>query len=251
MKVIILENYDEVSREAARIIARQVLRKPASVLGLATGSTPEGTYANLARMCDEGLISFQEVVSYNLDEYVGLKPEHEQSYSYFMKQKLFDHIDIRPENTHLLSGIAEDVQRECDAYEMAIDRSGGIDLQLLGIGGNGHIAFNEPSDAFAPSTHRVKLDERTCADNARFFDRVEDVPSHALSMGIGSIMRARSILLLATGKNKAEAIRNTVQGPVTPQVPASVLQLHPDVTLLIDAEAASLLLAQTEAESNA
>ena len=230
-----------MSRRAAGIIASQVVLKPECVLGLATGSTPVGAYQNLVEWYKNGDLSFAGVKTVNLDEYLGLAPTHDQSYRYFMQQNLFDHIDVKPENTHVLNGLAADPAAECAAYDEMIASLGGIDLQLLGMGHNGHIAFNEPGDDFGLGTHVVTLSERTIDANQRFFASRDDVPRHALSMGIRSIMGARKILIVVSGEAKAESLARAVAGPVTNAVPASVLQLHQDVTLVADSAALSVL----------
>ena len=227
----------EMSRRAANIISAQVIIKPDCVLGLATGSTPVGTYRQLVDWCNNGDLSFAEVKTVNLDEYLGLAPTHEQSYRYFMQQNLFDHIDIKPENTHVLNGLAPDPDAECASYNQLFRALGGIDLQLLGMGHNGHIAFNEPGDNFGLETHVVTLSERTIDANQRFFASRDDVPRHALSMGIKNIMSARKILVVVSGEEKADALCKAIAGPVTNEVPASVLQLHPDVTYVADSAA--------------
>ena len=231
-----------MSRRAANIISAQVITKPDCVLGLATGGTPVGTYQQLVEWYKKGDLSFAETKSVNLDEYLGLSPRHEQSYRYFMQSNLFDHIDIKPENTHVLNGLAKSPVAECAAYNQLIRDLGGIDLQLLGMGHNGHIAFNEPGDDFGLETHLVNLTERTIEANKRFFERREDVPRQALSMGIKNIMNARRILIVVSGEAKADIVYRAFRGPVTPDVPASVLQLHPDVTLVGDRAALSKLV---------
>ena len=241
MKVIITKNYDEMSAVACAIIANEVRANPTCVLGLATGSTPIGLYKCLIELCKKGEVSFKDVKTVNLDEYLGLEPTHSQSYRYFMNENLFNHIDINKENTNVPSGICDDFEKECDRYESLIESLGGIDLQLLGIGNNGHIGFNEPDDFFAGKTHVTPLTESTITANARFFESKEDVPTKAISMGTGTIFKARKIVLVASGKAKAQTILDTVKGKITPHVPASILQLHNDVTLVIDEAAASLL----------
>ena len=241
MRIYACADYRAMSRRAASIIAAQVVLKPDCVLGLATGSTPVGAYEQLVKWYQQGDLSFAQTRSVNLDEYQGLAPTHDQSYRYFMQQNLFNHIDIVPENTHVLNGLAEDPAAECAAYDQMIRDLGGVDLQLLGMGHNGHIAFNEPGDDFGLGTHVVTLSERTIVANQRFFASRDDVPRHALSMGIKSIMSARRILIVVSGADKAEALCQAVSGPVTNQVPASVLQLHPDVTLVADEAALSKL----------
>ena len=242
MRIYQAETYTAMSRRAANIISAQVIYKPDCVLGLATGGTPVGLYKQLVDWYNKGDLSFAETRSVNLDEYLGLSPHHEQSYRYFMQVNLFDHIDIKPENTHVLNGLAKDPDAECRAYNQLIRDLGGIDLQLLGMGHNGHIAFNEPGENFGLETHVVDLTERTIDANQRFFERREDVPRHALSMGIKNIMNARRILMVVSGEDKAEAVYKAFAGPVTKQVPASVLQLHPDVTLVGDKAALSMLV---------
>lgn len=235
MRIIKCENYAQVSKLAANLIASQVIMKPDAVLGLATGSTPIGTYKQLIEMCDKGELDFSEITTVNLDEYVGLSPENDQSYRYFMNHNLFDHVNVRKDHTFVPNGLAEDMEAECAAYEQRIEDLGGIDLQLLGIGGNGHVGFNEPADAFDTVTHSVKLKESTRQANARFFASIDEVPTHALTMGLKAIMGAKKVLLIANGEQKAEIVEKAFYGPVTPEVPASVLQLHPDVTVIYTA----------------
>ena len=232
MKVIKASDYQNLSKKAATLIAAQIIRNPKSVLGLATGSTPEGVYAELIALYGKGVIDFAGVTAVNLDEYCGLPAQHPQSYACFMRQKLFDHVNINEENTHIPDGMASDAAGECLRYERLIEQAGGIDFQLLGIGRNGHIGFNEPGESFAAKTHLTGLAEDTLAANSRFFGPGETVPTQALSMGIGTIMRARSILLIASGPDKAWALNQMINGPVTPRVPASALQFHPDVTVI-------------------
>ena len=242
MRIYLSEDYKAMSRRAADIISAQVITKPDSVLGLATGGTPVGAYQQLVEWYKKGDLSFAEIKTVNLDEYLGLSPHHEQSYRYFMQVNLFDHIDIKPENTHVLNGLAKDPQAECAAYNQLIRDLGGIDLQLLGMGHNGHIAFNEPGDDFGLETHVVTLTDRTIDANTRFFESRDEVPRHALSMGIKNIMQARRILIVVSGEEKAETVCKAFAGPVTKDVPASVLQLHPDVTLVGDRAALSKLV---------
>ena len=227
MRIYQAENYKAMSRRAANIISAQVIYKPNCVLGLATGGTPVGLYQQLVEWYKKGDLSFAETRSVNLDEYLGLSPHHEQSYRYFMQDNLFDHIDIHPENTHVLNGLAKDPDAECAAYNKLIAELGGIDLQLLGMGHNGHIAFGL-------ETHVVDLTESTIEANKRFFESRDEVPRHALSMGIKNIMNARRILMVVSGEEKADIVCKAFMGPVTKEVPASVLQLHPDVTLVGD-----------------
>lgn len=234
-------DYEAVSRRAANLISAEVIRRPNCVLGLATGSTPVGTYQQLIKWHQRGDFSFQEVRSVNLDEYLGLAPSHPQSYRYFMEQNLFEHIDIQPENTHVPDGLAKDTAAECARYDALIAALGYADLQLLGLGRNGHIGFNEPSPCYVKETHVVDLAESTIAANARFFDSPGDVPRQALTMGIGCIMSARRILLVASGEDKAQAVHDAFCGQITPQCPASILQLHGDVVLVGDRAALSRL----------
>ena len=241
MRIISAKDYEAMSRQAANIIAAQVILKPDCVLGLATGGTPVGTYKELIARCQAGELDFSAVKTVNLDEYVGLDVTSDQSYIYFMRDNLFHHVNIDLANTNVPCGVAEDLDAECARYDELIRSYGGIDLQLLGLGHNGHIAFNEPADHFPVGTHKVELDDSTIQANKRFFEKEEDVPRSALTMGIGSIMGARKILMVVNGKGKAEIVKKAFFGPVTPQVPASVLQLHPDFTLVADEEALSLI----------
>ena len=241
MKLIIKETLSEVSRVAASVFEGQISKRPSSVLGLATGSTPLETYRLLIKAHQYGGLDFSEVRSFNLDEYLGLRADHPQSYNYYMEENLFSAVNIKPEHRHLPLGICQDPEAECQRYQQLIDDAGGIDLQLLGIGVNAHIGFNEPGTPFGSLTHPVKLAAETIRANARFFASRREVPEAAITMGLKTIMHARSILLLAAGKNKAEAIKKAVEGPVTEEVPASVLQLHPSCTLILDEGAASLL----------
>ncbi len=242
MKWTVYRDYAAMSRAAAAVIAVQVRAKAASVLGLATGSTPIGTYQELVRMHREDGLDFSLVNTYNLDEYLGLPPDNPQSYSHFMWHHLFGQINIDPERVHIPSGQPEDVNRACRDYDRAIEAAGGIDLQLLGIGRNGHIGFNEPDFYLRTETHLVALTEDTIAANARFFSRPEEVPRSAITMGVGTIMKARHILLLASGADKADVVARMIEGPVTTEVPASILQMHPQVTVLLDEAAAGILM---------
>lgn len=242
MRFYVTEDYAQMSRRAASVIAAQVASKPDCVLGLATGSSPVGAYENLVKWNKDGIISFAEVRSVNLDEYIGLSPEHEQSYRYFMQDNLFDHVDIKPENTNVPNGLAADPKQAAADYEKIIADLGGVDLQLLGMGHNGHIAFNEPCDEFIMDTHVVELTESTIKANARFFASMDEVPRKAMTMGIRSIMKARRILVVVAGADKADAVYKSFAGPVTPQVPASILQLHADVTVVGDKAAMSKLM---------
>ncbi len=241
MRIVILENSEEVSRRAAEVIARLMLRKADCVLGLATGGTPLGTYQELIRLYREKQISFSQVTTFNLDEYVGLASDHPQSYRNFMHTNLFQHVDIDVARCHIPDGLASDFARSAEGYEDLIRKSGGIDLQLLGIGTDGHIGFNEPGSSLASRTRIKGLAEETVRDNARFFDSIEQVPKLAITMGVGTILQAREILLLATGQNKAGAVRSFIEGPITSQITASALQLHPATTVLLDRAAADWL----------
>lgn len=231
MRILETGSYQEMSVLAAGILGAQVLLKPNCVLGLATGSSPIGAYEELSKNCQNGLLDFSQVRTVNLDEYCGLAPENPQSYRYFMDQHLFSRINIRKENTHLPNGMAPDPEEESRRYEALIEGLGGVDLQLLGIGHNGHIGFNEPCSDFPRDVHQVQLTESTITANSRLFSRREDVPTTAITMGIGTILKAGKILLIA-GEEKKEIIERSLFGKVTPQVPASVLQLHRDVTVI-------------------
>ncbi len=241
MRVIVSDDCTVMGREAARVVARQVLLKPDSVLGLPTGETPIGMYAELVEMHAHRLIDFSHVVTFNLDEFRGLPHDHPGSYHRYMREKLFDHVNIQPENAFILDGTAPDVTEECRRYEEALTHRGGIDLQVLGIGPNGHIGFNEPGTDWGMTVGLVRLSDVTRNREAPRFGGIENVPTHALTLGIKSIMRARKVLLLACGPEKATPVRNALTGPVTLDVPASVLQLHPDVTVVLDKSAAALL----------
>ena len=234
MKIIRAKDYKDMSRKAANIISAQVIMKPNCVLGLATGGTPVGAYAQLVEWYNKGDLDFSEVTTVNLDEYRGLPKEHPESYWSFMHKNLFDHVNIRPEAIHLPDGTNPDAADACAKYNDIIHSVGGIDLQLLGLGPNGHIGFNEPDSCFACGTHQVTLTESTIAANTRFFENEAQVPRQAYSMGMQAIMQAKRVLLIASGADKAEAIRNSFFGPVTPQVPASILQLHRDVIVIAD-----------------
>lgn len=232
MRVIEAKDYVDLSRKAANVISAQVILKPNAVLGLATGSTPIGTYKQLIDWYQKGDIDFSMTKSINLDEYVGLTPDNEQSYRYFMNDKFFNHININKNNTYVPNGKANDMIAECARYDALINEMGGIDLQLLGIGHNGHIGFNEPGQAFEKTTHIVELGESTIQANARFFDSIDEVPRQAITMGIKSIMQAKKLLLIANGADKKEIVEKAINGPVTPQVPASILQFHPNLTVI-------------------
>lgn len=241
MRVVIESDADGVSRRAARFVANLVRRKPNCVLGLATGSTPLGTYKELIRMHQEEGLDFSQVTSFNLDEYAGLDPEHDQSYRYFMQENLFRHINIDPKRTHVPDGRAEDLEAYCQHYEEMIKDAGCIDLQVLGIGRDGHIAFNEPGSSLGSRTRLKTLTGETITDNARFFGSEDKVPRLAITMGVGTILESRQCLLLALGSSKAQAVQGTIEGPVTAQVTASALQLHRDVIAVVDEEAAAWL----------
>jgi glucosamine-6-phosphate deaminase len=241
MKVVKTKDYEDMSRKAANIIAAQVIMKPDCVLGLATGSSPIGTYKELIASYNNGDLDFSAVTSVNLDEYKGLDGSHDQSYRYFMNNNFFNHVNIRKECTFVPDGTEPDADKACGAYNETIEKVGGIDLQLLGLGHNGHIGFNEPTDEFVKLTHCVDLTESTIEANKRFFASADDVPKQAYTMGIQNIMLARKIVVVVSGADKADILKKVVEGPITPQVPASVLQLHPDVTIVADEAAASKL----------
>lgn len=241
MKIIKVENYEEMSRKAADIISSEMILNESTVLGLATGSTPIGMYKELIKDFKEGKIDFEKAKSFNLDEYVGLEKNDTNSYRYYMEENLFSHINIPKENTNIPDGTAENLESECKEYEERIAADGGIDIQVLGIGRNGHIGFNEPNGEFQCETHIVDLDEKTINDNARFFDSIEKVPRKAVSMGIKTIMKSRKILLLASGEEKAEAIYKTVNDQIDPSIPASILKLHSNVTIIVDEGAGKLI----------
>jgi len=241
MRVVILKTAEEVSQRAAEIIARVVQAQPHVVLGLATGSTPLATYRCLIDAYRAGTLSFAQVRTFNLDEYVGLGPEHPQSYSFFMREELFRHIDIDQARCHVPDGLVADYEVYSRQYEQSIVDAGGIELQLLGVGTDGHIAFNEPGSSLASRTRLKALTEQTRIDNSRFFESLDDVPRLAISMGVGTILQSRRILLLGTGANKADAVRSFIEGPITSQITASALQWHPNVTVVLDEAASSWL----------
>ncbi len=241
MQIHIYKDAAQAGKAAALIFAAQILKKPDSVLGFATGSTPLPTYNELIRLYELELIDFAQVRTFNLDEYVGLDRSHEQSYYRFMFDNLFSKLNIKKDNVRVPHPASANLDDDCAKYDAAIDAAGGIDLQILGIGHNGHIAFNEPDGAFSAGTHIVALTKSTIEANKRFFERADDVPKKAMSMGIGSIMKAREIALVATGKDKAKAVEAMVKGAIEPMCPASILQLHPSVTVLLDEGAAGLL----------
>ncbi len=234
MKVVVVKNYEELSKLGAEIIAKLIKEKPDCTLGLATGSSPVGTYQNLIKKYNEGQISFKDVKSYNLDEYCGIDRSHPQSYYYFMHDNLFNHVDIVEENTHVpYAAPGSNLDEEAQKYTNELNNVT-LDLQLLGIGGNGHIGFNEPGTPFEQETFVVTLAEKTREDNKRFFNSIDEVPTHAMTMGIANIMRAKSILMLISGANKADTVVNLLKGEITPDFPASILHKHEDVTVIID-----------------
>jgi glucosamine-6-phosphate deaminase len=241
MKIIETNDYQDMSRKAANIISAQVIIKPDSVLGLATGSTPIGIYKQLVEWYHKGDIDFSQVRTVNLDEYVGLSPEDPQSYYYFMKENFFKHININLSNVNIPNGMESDVEKECRRYNQVIKSLGGVDLQLLGLGNNGHIGFNEPDVDFKQLTHCVTLSDSTIEANSRFFGSFEETPRSAYTMGIGNIMNAEKILVVVNGEGKAQILKEIIDGPITPSVPASILQLHRDVTIVADKSALSLL----------
>lgn len=239
MRIYVTENYQEMSRQAANILSAQIILKPDCVLGLATGSSPIGTYDQLVEWYKKGDLDFSEVKTVNLDEYKGLTKDNDQSYYYFMHHHLFDRVNINLDNTNVPDGTEPDSDKECARYEELIRSMGGVDIQLLGIGHNGHIGFNEPDSVFAKTTHCVDLTESTIEANKRFFASADDVPRQAYTMGIGTIMKAKKILLIVSGEDKAEILAKAFYGPITPEVPASILQLHDDVILVADKAAMS------------
>ena len=247
MRLIRAKDYDELSAIAARVIAAPVTLKPNCVLGLATGSSPEGTYKELIAAYNRGELDFSQVRTVNLDEYVGLEPTHDQSYAYFMRDRFFDHVNIDLKNTNVPDGMNPDPAAECARYDALIQSMGGIDLQLLGIGPNGHIGFNEPGDTFSLGTQQIKLTHiielapSTIDANKRFFASIDDVPTHARTMGIRDIMQARRILLVASGENKAQAVKGLLTGAISPQMPCTILQYHPDCIVVADEAALSAL----------
>jgi glucosamine-6-phosphate deaminase len=241
MEIIISATYEEMCKAAAKAVAEVLNSKPNAVLGLPTGSTPIGVYKELARMHKSEGLDFSGVRTFNLDEYVGLKKDHPQSYHYFMHENLFKHINILAQNVYIPSGTTDNYAAFCQWYEQRIKECGGIDLQLLGIGTDGHIGFNEPSSSLGSRTRIKTLARSTIEDNARFFDKIEDVPIYAITMGVGTILEARRIILMANGANKADAVAQTIEGPVTSMITASALQLHPDVTAYLDRAAVAKL----------
>lgn len=234
MKIVKVKNYDELSELAANMLIERIEKVEKPVVGLATGSTPEGMYANLVKKYKAGEISFANVVTFNLDEYAGLSKDDPMSYQYFMYQNLFKDVDIKSENIHIPNGLAEDLEKECEQYEVLIQQEGKIDVQILGLGLNGHIGFNEPGTSFDSRTHVVELEESTRIANSRFFNSLDEVPKKALTMGIGTIMEAKEIIFIVNGEKKADILRKVVHGEVTENVPASILQRHPNITLITD-----------------
>ncbi len=246
LDIYITKDYDAMSKKAAEILASVVNEIEEPVLGLATGGTPAGMYKEIIRMNKANQVDFSKVTTFNLDEYYPISKENNQSYHYFMKEHLFNHVNIDMNKTHVPDGSVENCEEEAEAYDKQVRATGGVDLQVLGIGSNAHIAFNEPGDNFPTKTQRTKLTKETIQDNARFFDNSEEVPKEAISMGIGTIMNSKRIMLLASGKNKAEAIKASVLGEVKPQIPGSILQFHKDVTMILDKDAAAELLKALE-----
>ena len=241
MKLIITKNYEELSKVAANEMANVVKNNPSAILGLATGGSPIGMYKELIRMNKAGEIDFSKVTTVNLDEYIGLSGDHPQSYRYFMNDNLFNHINIDKKNSYVPTGLAENVEEECKNYDNKIAELGGTDVQLLGIGNNGHIAFNEPDENLVSGTHLTNLTQDTIEANARFFDSIDEVPKTALTMGLGGIMKSKKIIVIASGESKAEAVKEMVSGKISTKMPASMLQMHRDVTVIIDEDAAKLL----------
>ena len=241
MKILIKKTYEELSREAAEIIKKAIQAKPNLVLGLATGSSPLGCYQKLAQMHKEENLDFSKITIFNLDDYSGLPPDHEQSYCYYLYENFFNHVNLNSENIHIVDGMAKNVEMYCQEYEDKIKKAGGIDLQLLGIGSDGHIGFNEPGTSFDSRTHLAELAQSTIKDNSRFFEKEGDVPRFTITMGSQTIFEAKKILLLASGENKAEAVAKFIEGPITPQITASILQKHPNTTVILDEAAASKL----------
>ncbi len=241
MKIIVTKNYDELSKVAANEMAKIVKSNPKAVLGLATGGSPIGMYKELIKMNKACEIDFSNVTTVNLDEYVGLSGQHPQSYRYFMNDNLFNHINIDKSNTYVPNGLAENIEEECKSYDEKIAKLGGTDVQLLGIGNNGHIAFNEPNENLVAGTHLTSLTKETIEANARFFDSIDEVPKTAITMGLGGIMKSKKIIVIASGESKAEAVKAMVKGKISTNMPASMLQMHRDVVVIVDEAAAKLL----------
>ena len=241
MRLMITESYEELSKAAAEEFAKVIKEKPNAVLGLATGGSPVGMYKELIKMYEKNELDFSKVTTVNLDEYIGLNPEHNQSYRHFMNENLFNHININIANTFVPNGLADNLEVECKEYDKKIMELGGIDIQLLGVGNNGHIAFNEPDEQLSAGTHVISLTENTIEANSRFFENINDVPKKAITMGLGGIMKGKKIILIASGESKAEAIKGLFSGKITTDNPASMLQMHRDVTVIVDKEAAKLI----------
>lgn len=241
MTIYITEDYDEMSKKAAHIVASLLNEKQNPILGLATGETMLGMYKELILMNQGGQIDFSQATTFNLDEYYPISKENKQSYYHFMKTKLFNHININMDNTHIPNGLAKDIEIECKTFEQQTRATGGFDMQILGIGSNGHIGFNEPAEEFSQVTHKAELTQRTIKDNSRFFHSIDEMPSQAITIGIGTIMNSKRIMLMANGERKAQAIKETILGQVRPKAPASILQFHPNVTFVLDEAAASKL----------
>ena len=241
MRLMITESYEELSKAAAEEFAKVIKEKPNAVLGLATGGSPVGMYKELIKMYEKNELDFSKVTTVNLDEYIGLNPEHNQSYRHFMNENLFNHININIANTFVPNGLADNLEVECKEYDKKIMELGGIDIQLLGVGNNGHIAFNEPDEQLSAGTHVISLTENTIEANSRFFENINDVPKKAITMGLGGIMKAKKIILIASGESKAEAIKGLFSGKITTDNPASMLQMHRDVTVVVDKAAATLI----------
>lgn len=250
MNIIVADSYEEMSEKAGHILVAQLLQKPESVLGLATGDTPLGLYRVLVKLHQQNRVSFASTTVFNLDEYIGVSKAHKQSYARYMQENLFDYLDINRNRCHIPNGDADDTERECLRYDLLLDEAKGIDLQILGIGRNGHIGFNEPGRCFKRSTHVVHLNEDTIRDNARFFKRIADVPKRAISMGIRTIMEAKQVMVLASGPDKAKAVKKMISGPITPMVPASILQLHANALVILDRAAASEILNEENKEED-
>ncbi len=234
MKKVVFDTYEELSKYAANMVASELNSKPHYILGLPTGGTPVGMYKEIAELYNKGVIDFSDVTTFNLDEYLGLEQSHDQSYYYFMNKNLYSKVNLKPENINIPSGCEEDIEAEAAAYDEKILEKGGIDMMILGIGPNGHIGFNEPADVLESATHTVDLTKETIEANARFFDSIDDVPKKAITMGVGNILKAKKILMLISGENKKEITKKLFSGEVSTQNPASLLQLHPSVTVLVD-----------------
>lgn len=239
MRVILCGSYEEMSEKATRLVGGQIILKPDTVLGLATGSTPVGMYKNLAKKYEEGVLDFSKVKTFNLDEYYPINRDNNQSYYYFMNENLFNHINVKKENIHIPNGEAKDVDAECANYEKMIEEAGGIDIQILGIGQNGHIGFNEPDENLKASTHVTGLTESTIKANSRFFDSIDEVPTKALTMGIATILKSKKIIIMASGAEKSDAVAELLNDDINTKNPATMLKVHPDVVLICDKDAYS------------